>query len=191
MIGYLEGTVVFRGERHIVLNVQGVGYTIFLAAPTLKQVPSEGVAKLWTHLAVKENALELYGFLYPAEREFFESLISISGIGPKSALGVMSLAPVDALKRAIASSDTSYLTKVSGIGKKIAEKIVLEIKDKMGFGKIAYVEGGAMQDDADVMEALISLGYSQKEAREMVQNIPATVKGRDNRLKEALKTRGT
>ena len=187
MIGYLEGNIVFRGEKHIVLNVQGVGYTIFLSAPTQKQIPGEGMVKLWTHLAVKENALELYGFLYPAEREFFESLISISGIGPKSALGVMSLAPVDTLKRAIASGDTSYLTKVSGIGRKTAEKIVLELKDKMGFGKVSYIEGGAMQDDADVMEALIALGYSQKESREMVQNIPAAVQGRDQRLKEALK----
>ncbi len=187
MIGYLEGNIVFRGEKHIVLNVQGVGYTIFLSAPTQKQIPHEGAVKLWTHLAVKENALELYGFLYPAEREFFESLISISGIGPKSALGVMSLAPVDTLKRAIGSGDTSYLTKVSGIGRKTAEKIVLELKDKMGFGKISYAESGPMQDDADVMEALISLGYSQKESREMVQNIPATVIGRDQRLKEALK----
>src|SRR3989344_1119907 len=120
MIGYLEGTIVFRGEKHIVLNVQGVGYTIFLSATTQKQIPAEGTTKLWTHLSVKENALELYGFLYPAEREFFELLISISGIGPKSALGVMSLAPVDTLKRAIASGDNSYLTKVSGIGRKIA-----------------------------------------------------------------------
>ena len=187
MIGYLEGTIIFRGEKHIVLNVQGVGYTVFVAAPTQKQIPTEGMVKLWTHLSVKENALELYGFLYPAERDFFELLISISGIGPKSALGILSLAPIDTLKRAISSGDTSYLTKVSGIGRKTAEKIVLELRDKMGSGKISYGEG-VMQDDADIAEALLSLGYSQKEAREMTQNISPSVHGREARLKEALKT---
>ena len=88
MIGHLEGKVIFRGERYVILDVGGVGYKIFVAAGTRKNLEPEKGAKLWTRLHVKEDALELYGFLHQAELEFFESLISISGIGPKSALGV-------------------------------------------------------------------------------------------------------
>ena len=186
MIGHLEGKVVFKGERHVVLNVGGVGYKIFIAAGTRKNLELDKITKLWTHLHVKEDALELYGFSHQSELEFFESLISISGIGPKSALGVLSLAPVDSLRRAISSGDTSYLTKVSGIGRKTAEKIVLELKDKLGFGR-AGLGGEELKEDTDILDALISLGYSQKTAREMIQKIPKDIKGREKRLKEALK----
>lgn len=186
MIGYLEGKVIFKGERYAILDVGGVGYKIFVPAAVQKNLELSKTAKLWTHQHVREDAMELYGFLHRAELEFFESLISISGIGPKSALGVLALAPVDTLKRAIASGETSYLTKVSGIGRKTAEKIVLELKDKMGGGNISFA-ADELKEDSDILEALVSLGYSQKEAREMIQKIPANIKGRDQRLKEALK----
>ena len=186
MIGHLDGKILFKGEKHIILDVGGVGYKIFVALATQKDLEQNKPASLWTHLHVKEDALELYGFLNQSELEFFESLISISGIGPKSALGVLAMAPVDTLKRAISSGDTSYLTKVSGIGRKTAEKIVLELKDKMGYGKVS-LGGEIFKDDADILEALVALGYSQKDARDMLQKIPQSVKGRDNRLKEALK----
>ena len=185
MIGHLEGKVLFKGERFVVLDVGGMGYKIFVSA-SFKNLSIGESAKLWTHLHVKEEALELYGFLHQAELEFFEMLISISGIGPRSALGVLALAPVDSLKRAIASGDTSYLTKISGIGRKTAEKIVLELKDKMGFGKVSF-GGGEFKEDTDILDALIALGYSQREAREMLQKIPPTIRGREKRLKEALK----
>ncbi|QQG42672.1 MAG: Holliday junction branch migration protein RuvA [Candidatus Giovannonibacteria bacterium] len=188
MIGHLEGKVLFKGERHVVLDVGGVGYKIFVPAPANKISVNEN-AKFWTHLHVKEDALELYGFSHQAELEFFESLISISGIGPKSALGVLALAPVDTIKRAIASGDTSYLTKISGIGRKTAEKIVLELKDKMGFGKVS-LGGEEFKEDTDILDALEALGYSQREAREMLQKIPASIQGREKRLKEALKMLG-
>lgn len=186
MIGHLEGKVVFKGERHVVLDVGGVGYKVFATAETQKKFELEGTARLWTHLHVKEDALELYGFLYQSELEFFELLISISGIGPKSALGVLSLAPVETLRRAISSGDTSYLTRISGIGRKTAEKIVLELKDKLGFGKNFYVSD-EMKEDADILDALVSLGYSQRDARGMIQKIPKDVKGREKRIREALK----
>lgn len=185
MIGHLEGKVLFKGERHVVLDVGGVGYKIFVSASS-KNLSIGESAKLWTHLHVKEDALELYGFSHQAELEFFEMLISISGIGPRSALGVLALAPVDSLKRAIASGDTSYLTKISGIGRKTAEKIVLELKDKMGFGKVSF-GGEEFKEDADILDALIALGYSQRESREMLQKIPSNIRGREKRLKEALK----
>ena len=189
MIGHLEGKIIFKGERHVILDVGGAGYKIFVAASSYKNLSAGEKAALWTHLHVKEGALELYGFSHQSELEFFESLISISGIGPKSALGVLSLAPVDSLKRAISSGDTSYLTKVSGIGRKTAEKIVLELKDKFGFGKVGYV-GDEFKEDTDILDALLALGYSQRESREILQKVPASVTGREKRLKEALKMLG-
>ena len=192
MIGRLEGKIVFKGEKHLILDVGGVGYKIFVAPATLKNLESpsfakasEGTTELWTHLHVKEDALELYGFLHQGELEFFELLISISGIGPRSDLGVFALAPVDTIKRAIAAGDVSYLTKVSGIGKKTAQKIVLELKDKLSGGVSVVSE--TLKDDADILEALVSLGYTQKDAREMLSKIPHGVAGRDKRLEAALK----
>lgn len=185
MIGHLEGKVLFKGERYVVLDVGGVGYKIFVPASANKISINES-AKLWTHLHVTEEALELYGFSHQSELEFFEMLISISGIGPRSALGVLALTPVDTIKRAIASGDTSYLTKISGIGRKTAEKIILELKDKMGFGKVSF-GGEEFKENTDILDALIALGYSQREAREMLQKIPSNIRGREKRLKEALK----
>ena len=192
MIGHLSGKIIFKGEKHLILDVGGVGYKIFVAPATLKNLESpsfakasEGTTELWTHLHVKEDALELYGFLHQGELEFFELLISISGIGPRSALGVFALAPVDTIKRAIADGDISYLTKVSGVGKKTAQKIVLELKDKLSGGVSVVSE--TLKDDADILEALVSLGYTQKDAREMLSKIPHGVAGRDKRLEAALK----
>lgn len=185
MIGSLNGKIIFKGEKHLVLDVGGVGYKISVPPSVGKELSENSIASLWTHLHVKEDALELYGFLNQSELEFFELLISISGIGPRSALGILALAPVDTVRRAIGQGDASYLTKVSGIGKKIAEKIVLELRDKLGAGALST--GGMFKDDADILEALVSLGYSQRDARDMLTKIPHEIKGRDKRLEAALK----
>ena len=121
-----------------------------------------------------------------SELELFEILIGISGIGPKSALGVLAIAPVDTLRKAIASGDTSYLTRVSGIGKKMAEKIVLELKEKLA-GKGVTVEAPELKEEADALEALISLGYSQREAREALSSVPQEIISVEKRVREALK----
>ncbi len=188
MIGHIEGKVIFKGEKYAVLDVGGVGYKIFAGAETLKNIGNDRI-KLWTHLHVREDALDLYGFSNQSELEFFELLISISGIGPRSALGILAVAPVDTIKRAVGSGDTTYLTKVSGVGRKTAEKVVLELKDKMGFGKNG-TSPEEFKDDADLVEALVALGYSQRDAREMIQKIPKDINGRENRLKAAIRTTG-
>ena len=129
MISFLEGTIEFKGEKFCIIRVGGVGYRVFAGAETLKKISEKGGGiKLWTHQHVREDALELYGFLNFAELDLFEALIGISGIGPKGALGVLGIAPTDTLKKAIASGDTSYLTRVSGIGRKTAEKIIKKMR---------------------------------------------------------------
>ncbi|KKU51928.1 MAG: Holliday junction DNA helicase RuvA [Candidatus Ryanbacteria bacterium RIFCSPHIGHO2_12_FULL_47_12b] len=187
MISHLSGTLLFRTSRYIVIDVGGVGYKIFISSETQKLLPQKGgQIGLFTHLYVRESALELYGFPTMAELEFFEMLIAISGIGPRSAIGILSVAPLDLLKRAIASGETAYLTKVSGIGKKIAEKIMIELRDKLaGEGGDAGAGGFS-----DALDALVSLGYSTKEAREALQKTSKDAETLDQKIKEALQILG-
>ena len=187
MISFLEGTIEFKGERFVIVSVGGIGYKAYIHQSTLNKIPEKaGFVKLWTHFHVRENAFELYGFLHNAEVEFFELLIGVSGVGPKTALGISGMAPLDTLRRAIAAGDTSYLTKVSGVGTKTAQKIILELKEKMA-GRGVMIEAPELKDAADAIDALISLGYSQYEAREALNLVPAEVTGIEKRVKEALK----
>lgn len=187
MIFSLEGTILFKTEKFAVVDVAGVGYKVFAGSDAIQKIPEKGAdVKLWTHQHVREDALELYGFLQYAELELFEMLIAISGIGPKGALGILGIAPVDTLKKAIAAGDTSYLTRVSGIGKKIAEKVVLELKEKLA-GRGATIVAPELKEEADAMEALVSLGYSQREARDALSGVPEEITSVERRVKEALK----
>ena len=134
---------------------------------------------------MREDALDLYGFLNYEELEFFEMLIGVSGIGPKGALAILSIASTETLRKAIGTGDTSYLTKISGIGKKTAEKIVIELRDKMG----EQEKGSSMQEELDAMEALKSLGYSQNEIREALKKVPPDL-NTNEKIREALKILG-
>lgn len=190
MIAFLEGTVIFSGEKFIVAQAGGVGYKVFLGGDALGGMPGKGgTIKLWTHDHVREDARELYGFVHYAELELFEMLISISGIGPKGALGILGIAPADTLKKAIAAGDTSYLTRVSGIGKKIAEKVILELKDKMA-GRGVTIEAPELKQEAEALDALEALGYSQREAREALAGVPADVTRLEARVQHALRRLG-
>lgn len=186
MISSLEGKIAFRGERFVIVETGGVGYKVFITPQILKKLKQDSKEKLFTYLYQRESSIELYGFLAMPEVEIFEILISVSGIGPKSALGVLSVAPIDTLKKAIASGETRYLTKVSGIGRKTAEKIVIELREK--FGKT--METTHFKDEEDVFEALKGLGYSATEIRGALQKIPEDITGTEKRIKEALKILG-
>ena len=189
MIAHLTGTVDFIGERYLILDVNGVGYKIYGTSETLRLAgKSKHEANFWTHLAVREDAMDLYGFFEKADLEFFELLIGISGIGPRSALGIMNIAPVENIKKAVSSGDSSYLTKVSGIGRKTAEKIILELRDKLG----AWTDTGSpeLREESDALEALQSLGYSQVEARHALKRVSHEIKDAGKRVKEALKVLG-
>lgn len=191
MISFVEGKIEFKGEKYVIINVGGVGYKIFAGIETLRKIPEKNAdVKLWTHMHVREDAMDLYGFLYPAELELFETLIGISGIGPRTALAILAMGSVDNLRRAIASGDSSYLTRVSGIGKKTAERVVMELKDKMA-GRGVTVEAPELREEVDALDALIALGYSQREARDALAHIPAgDTMNAEKRIKEALKKIG-
>jgi len=186
MIISLEGNIKLKGVGFVVLDISGVGYKVFVSAKTINDVSSVGKKVLfWTHLYVRENAMELYGFLNYPELQFFEQLISISGIGPKGGLSVLDVASLDILKRAISAGETSYLTKVSGIGNKLAEKIVLELKDKVSVIGVE-ADSDMFKEEGDALEALRALGYSLHESRAAIRNVSKNTKGTENIVKEAL-----
>src|SRR3990167_3899174 len=173
MIACLSGTV-----RHKDLNA------LVTIETALEVTPSSPIF-LWTHLVVRETSLELFGFLDKETIDAFELLITISGIGPKSALGILNVATPSMLRQAVASEDTTYLTRVSGIGKKNAEKIVLELKDKLKMTK--EDRGVNMRSEGDALEALVSLGYSERDVREALKRVPKEIEGASERVKAALK----
>ena len=190
MIAHLSGTIIDKAEKYVVLDVHGVGYKVSCSSDTLARLDLDAQANLHTYLAVREDALDLYGFDTSDEKDFFELLISVSGIGPKSALGILSATSTETLKKAIATGDTSYLTKVSGIGRKTAEKVVLELRDKLKAHSSMSETPSILRAESDIIEALKALGYSQNEAREVVKEIPNDIVGTNARIKEALKLLG-
>ncbi len=190
MIAHIKGKIIDKSEKFLVLEANGLGYLVFSPTSTILNSPKVGEEiSLWTYLAVRETALDLYGFETRDEKSFFELLIGVSGIGPKNALSILSLAPIEILKKAIGSGDTTYMTKVSGIGKKTAEKIVVELRDKLS--ALGHNDAdGSLRGDADVIEALQSLGYSQHEIRNALKEVSPETTGTNEKIKEALKILG-
>ena len=188
MIGRLSGTYLGNTEGGAALiDVKGVGYvvrTTQIGFAALAENPSNAI--LLIHTAVKEDAIDLYGFASEDELSFFKLLLEVSGVGPKTALGILNLAGVETLRNAIAAGDASYLTRVSGVGKKSAERIVVELRDKLA--KLGYGDShGGRKEDADVLEALIGLGYSPDESRVALRQIPEETVDLNGRVREALR----
>jgi holliday junction DNA helicase RuvA len=190
MIAKIEGIIAHVVDKFIIVDVSGVGYKLHLTMEALSSSILGEHASFWVHTAVRENSIDLYGFKTMNELSFFELLLDVSGIGPRSALSILTVAPIDTLKRAIATGDTSYLNKVSGIGKKTAEKIIVELRDKLQEYKNDEDTPGLLRDEGDIIEALKSLGYSQNEARDALKQVPSTTIGTNARIKEALQILG-
>jgi Holliday junction DNA helicase RuvA len=168
MIGQIEGRITHKEDREVILTASGVGYAVFVTPELAEKARIGESLSVWTYLSVKETALELYGFVRREELALFRLLIGISGIGPKSALNILSLADVATLTHAIKRGEGSYLTKVSGIGKKLAEKIVLELRDKVGAGS---AHDGAPRAEDEALEALEALGYAPRDTRDIVRTL--------------------
>lgn len=191
MIGKLTGRIESSGTPgEVIIEVGGVGYCVrtpMLALDILKNTGSE--VSLFIHTAVREDALDLYGFPTGEELAFFKQLMSVSGIGPKTALGILNVADVVSLKRAIAAGDAAALTKVFGIGKKSAERLVVELRDKVALETPAHSDAStSTTSDAEVVEALMALGYRADESRRALKETSgASV---NERLAAALKYLG-
>ncbi len=183
MISSLEGKLAEKHAGRAVVSVGGVGYEVLVPASTIAKLPAVGrSAKLFTRLHVRDDAMILFGFATQDERALFDLLVTVSGVGPKMALSFLSVLSPDALRRAVASGDLAALTVVPGVGKKVAQRVVLDLKDKLG-GDIVVIEGPL----ADVREALLALGLSPQEASDAMAALPAS-DGRavEDLLREAL-----
>lgn len=186
MIRRLKGTVLEAQDKGIVIEIGGVGLLVAMPPRILKHIKTGEVVDLHTYLHVKEDALDLYGFPDIQTLKLFESLISINGVGPRSALAVLEVADVGQIEAAIAEGRADLLSRAPGVGRKTAERIVLELR-----GRIAATESAgvvkSMDTDTDLVETLVNLGYRKEQAAQAVAKIPKEVTGLEARLKHVLK----
>jgi Holliday junction DNA helicase RuvA len=186
MLYSISGRLVFRGENFVALEAGGIGFKVFASERTIRRAGKVGgEAKLFTHFHIREDAMELYGFLSEDELSFFELLISVSGVGPKSALSIIDIGALEELSAAIQEGRPDLLTKASGIGRKTAERIIIELRNKVRSSRAgAVVE--KMETDADLIEALSNLGSRLEEARAALAKVPPAIVGVEERLRAAL-----
>lgn len=185
MIGYITGKPLFDIDGQIIIDVRGVGYTVACTEQTRTLANTESEISLFIHTIVRETAFDLYGFETQNELFFFKKLIDVSGIGPKSGLGIIGLASTDTLYQAILSNNIDFLTSVPGIGKKTAERMCIELRDKLkeyAGNTASTIKAG----DQDVVDALIALGYSTAQAHRAVSEIHTDIEHTNDRIKAAL-----
>jgi len=184
MIGYLDGKVELLRENLAIINVGGVGYRVGLGSNLSSRLHLGDRVQVYVYTQVREDILALYGFETLEELDLFELLITVSGIGPKAAMSILSAASADRIRASIVSQDPTLLSGVSGVGKKTAEKVVVELKNKVGATGSLF--DGASGKAEDVYEALMQLGFKPNEAREAIASMPADCETAENQLKYCL-----
>lgn len=191
MIAAVEGRVAARTNEALIVMVGGIGLKVLCPQPTLASARLGELIQLHTHLVVREDELTLVGFATEDELDLFQKLLGVSGVGPRLALSVLSAMAPDALRLAIGQEQPDLLARVPGIGKKTAQKIVLELKDKVGAVEVAEGLAALTEADAAVIDALTALGYSIVEAQRAVQALPRDVTDVEERLRRALASFGS
>ena len=187
MISFLEGEVVERGANRVVLGVGGVGYDVFVPTSLAGNLPGGGrTVRVHTRLIVRDDSMTLYGFSTTEDRELFDLLTGVTGVGPKVALAFLSALTADALRRAVVAGDAAALTIVPGVGKKVAQRVVLDLRDRLGGEGEPIVEGPL----SDVREALVALGLTPAEASEAMRGLDADGRPVEELLREALQRVG-
>ena len=187
MIGRLHGKLLEKHPPQIVVDVHGVGYELYVPMSTFYQLPATGAeVALFTHLVVREDAHQLYGFATEAERHAFRQLLKISGVGARTALSVLSGLSVADLREAVSSQDSGRLTKIPGIGKKTAERLLLELRDKLEALSVGSAAAKGDGQSGDVMNALLGLGYNDREANWAIKQLPAGLNVADG-IRQALR----
>jgi Holliday junction DNA helicase RuvA len=188
VIAFVEGRVEEKGADRVVIAVDGTGYELLVPAQTLSRLPPAGrSARLFTRLQVRDEAMVLYGFWSQEERGLFDHLITVSGVGPKVALAILSVLTSEALRRAVASGDAAALTLAPGVGKKVASRVIVDLKDRIGVGGDGIASGLL----AEVRDALLALGLSPQEAREAVGGLaPDGDRPVEELLRDALRSVG-
>jgi Holliday junction DNA helicase RuvA len=188
MIRALKGTLGSIHPNYAIVFVGGVGYQVYASPYTLGKLAGLGEVSLHIHTHVREDQFNLFGFMTEDELSMFELLISVSGIGPKVAIGILAIAEPKTIRTAIVNKDPSILTRVSGVGKKTAEKVIVELQNKVSSADVTDQAGALAEQES--IEALTALGYSISEARDALKGIPADITSVGERLKRALKSLG-
>lgn len=188
MIGFLRGMILRKQPPHLLIDVHGVGYEVEAPMSTFYNLPEAGgEITLFTHLVVREDAQVLFAFGSEAERRFFRSLIKVNGVGPKLALTILSGISVDGFVRCVRENDAAALTRLPGIGKKTAERLVVEMRDRLDdAGTPASMTGGPSHPRDEALSALVSLGYKPQEASHMLQSIKETGLSSEELIRRAL-----
>ena len=188
MLAYLHGRILAKSNNYLILEVNSVGYQIFLGEAFLSSLKVGEEQEFYLSHQVREDASDLYGFRNLSELELFQLLLSVSGVGPKSALGVLSIASADDIREAVIRGDAALLTKVAGIGKKTAERVVLELKNKIVKNINGAILGATLPVGlSDELDALMSLGYSLPDARAALNDLDSSLNDSGERVKAALK----
>ncbi|MEK7103087.1 MAG: Holliday junction branch migration protein RuvA [Patescibacteria group bacterium] len=187
MIGYLNGTVYSITPPTLLLEVHGVGYIVYTPGSAIQHITPGEPLQLFIHDHIREDSRELYGFLTPEDLELFTHLISVSGIGPKTGVAALNIASSSHLRSAIIHGDASLLQRVPGIGQKTAQRVVLELKERLAkeYGEQMGVDH-SYRDDADVIDALVGLGYAIHNVQTVISEMSPEIIGMQNRLKTAL-----
>lgn len=188
MIAYLQGKIIAKDKDSLVCLLAGLGHRVYCGSHTLDKLTIGKEVELYIHHHLKENASDLYGFLAQDELEVFKLLLSVSSVGPKSASRVLNTASAKDVSEAIMRNDAKLLSKVSGIGKKMAERIVLELRNKISKLNLnTHIDEASLSISSDELDALMTLGYSLQEARLALDTVPKELLGSGERVKAALR----
>lgn len=185
MIATLEGTVFEKSLETVVLDVGGVGYGVNVTSEDNSKLATGEKSRLYIYEHIRDNAHDLFGFVSKNTKQLFEQLLSVNGVGPKMALGILSLGSVDMVANAIANQDAQFVQGASGVGKRVAERIVVDLKDKVGVAA-GYAPASTVSKQDEAVQGLIALGFTQIDAQAALADIDDTLSTED-RIKQALK----
>lgn len=192
MIAHIYGTIAEKFNTSVIVDVHGVGYEVALTALDFDEIKLDDEKKFYTYHKISENAEELYGFSTLAAKKIFELLISVNGVGPKAAMAILSLASPEEVRNAIANADTAFISKASGVGKKSAERVVVDLRDKVGlpskYGATDIVGAIKVDESDEALDALMALGFPLKEATDALSKVDKALPT-EERIKQALKNR--
>ena len=192
MIATLKGVVSEKVEETVVIDCGGVGYGVLMCVDDFVSVQSGDELKVYIYENIKENNHDLYGFINLETKRMFELLLSVNGVGPKMALSILSVGSLDEVRRAIASGDIKYISQANGVGKRVAERVVVDLKDKLGIASsedaTQFLHGAPADSDDEAVQGLIALGFSASDAGIALKDVDKSL-STEERIKQALKSR--
>ena len=192
MIAHIKGILTEKFDNSVIIDVNGVGYEVALSAIDYDQLSLDDEVKLYTYHLVREQSEELFGFTSLAAKKLFELLISVQGVGPKAGMAILSLAPAEEVRNAIANADSAYISKASGVGKKSAERVIVDLRDKVGlptyYGRKSEPQTAKPAENDEALDALMALGFNLADATKALEGVDPSLSV-EERIRQALKNR--